>query len=98
MIILFFLFRLHLVIITAHRLSLVAENGVHSVAEMCELLVAVASLVAKPGLYSAGSVVMMHGLSCPAARGILVPQPGIEPMSPALAGGFLTTRPPSVHF
>ena len=23
-----------------------------------------------------------------------LPRPGIEPMSPALAGGFLTTRPP----
>ena len=26
--------------------------------------------------------------------GILVPKPGIEPMCPALAGGFLTTGPP----
>ena len=26
--------------------------------------------------------------------GILVHQPGIEPMSPALEGGFLTTGPP----
>ena len=39
-----------MVIIAAHRLSLVAENGVHFLAEMRELLVAVASLVAKPGL------------------------------------------------
>ena len=28
------------------------------------------------------------------ARGILVPQPGIEPVSPALEGGFLTAGPP----
>ena len=28
------------------------------------------------------------------ACGILVPQPGIKPMSPALKGGFLTTGPP----
>ena len=27
-------------------------------------------------------------------HGILVPQPGIEPTSPALEGGFLTTGPP----
>ena len=27
------------------------------------------------------------------ACGILVPPPGIEPMSPALQGGFLTTGP-----
>ena len=36
---------------------------------------------------------MAHGLSCSAACGIL-PGPGLEPMSPALAGGFLTTVPP----
>ena len=43
----------------------------------------------------------MLGLSCPAACGILVLRPGIEPESPALEGGFLTTAPPensSVHF
>ena len=32
-------------------------------------------------------------LSCPTACGILVPQPGIKPESPALEGGFLTPRP-----
>ena len=37
---------------------------------------------------------MDHGLSCPAARGILVPRPGINPASPALEGGFLTAEPP----
>ena len=30
-------------------------------------------------------------LSHSVARGILVPQPGIEPVSPALEGGFSTT-------
>ena len=39
------------------------------------------------------SVVVVRGLSCPAARGILVPRPGIEPASPALEGGFFTTGP-----
>ena len=29
--------------------------------------------------------------------GILLPGPGIEPVSPALAGGFLTTAPWEVH-
>ena len=33
-------------------------------------------------------------LSCPEARGIQVSGPGIEPASPALAGGFLTAGPP----
>ena len=41
-----------------------------------------------------GSVVVVHGLSCPTACWILVPWPGIEPVSPELAGGFLTTAPP----
>ena len=40
------------------------------------------------------SVVAVHRLSCPAACGILVPRPGIEPASPAQEGGFLTTGPP----
>ena len=41
-----------------------------------------------------GSVVVACGLCCPAACGILVPRPGIEPASPAWEGGFLTTGPP----
>ena len=40
------------------------------------------------------SVVVACGLSCPVACGILVPQPGIEPVSPALKGRFFTTGPP----
>ena len=40
------------------------------------------------------SLVESHGLSCPTACGILAPQPGIKPMSPALEGGFLTSGPP----
>ena len=35
------------------------------------------------------SLVVVHGLSCSTACGILVPQPGIEPVSPALQGRFL---------
>ena len=45
-------------------------------------------------LWHTGSLVVAHGLSCPEACGILVPRPGIEPASPALEGGFLTTGPP----
>ena len=40
------------------------------------------------------SVVAVLRLSCSTARGILVPQPSIELMSPALQGEFLTTGPP----
>ena len=46
---------------------------------------------------SLGSFVVVHGLSsCGvwAWLGILVPQPGIEPVSPAFQGRFVTTRLP----
>ena len=49
----------------------------------------VKTLVADPG-----SVVTVHRLSCSAECGILVPRPGIEPLSLALQSGFLTTGPP----
>ena len=39
------------------------------------------------------SCLVVSRLSCSATCGILVPGSGIESMSPALAGGFLTTRP-----
>jgi len=40
-----------------------------------------------------GSVVAVCRLSCSTACGILVPQPGIEPTSPTLQGGFLFLTP-----
>ena len=40
------------------------------------------------------SLVVARGLGCPAACGILFLQWGIEPMSPALEGRFLTNEPP----
>ena len=40
------------------------------------------------------SLVVVWGLRCPVACGILIPRPGIGPSSPALEGGFLTARPP----
>ena len=39
------------------------------------------------------SVVVAHGVSCPAAYGILVSGSGIKATSPALAGGFSTNGP-----
>ena len=45
-------------------------------------------------LQSMDSSIADLGLSCSEAGGILVPRPGIEPLSPALQGGFLTTGPP----
>ena len=44
-------------------------------------------------LQLSGSAVVEPGLSGSMACGVLVPQPGIEPASPAPAGGFLTPGP-----
>ena len=41
-----------------------------------------------------GLLVAVRRLSCSKACGILVPQPEIEPVSPALKGRFLTAGPP----
>ena len=40
------------------------------------------------------SLVVFRGLCCSKACGILVPRPGIQLVSPALEGRFLTTGPP----
>ena len=60
------------------RLSLVAESRGYSQVAVGGLLIAVAFPVVE------------HWLSYPTACGIL-PRPGIEHVSPALGGGFLTT-------
>ena len=52
----------------------------------------VGSVFAVPGLQSVDSLVA-HGLCCSTACGIFLDQ-GMEPLSPALAGGFFTTEPP----
>ena len=44
----------------------------------------------------ADSQVAVHGLSCSATCGILVPQPGIEPVSSVFQGELLTTVPGEV--
>ena len=60
----------------------------------------VASVVVAHGLSSCGSRALERRLSSCGARAKLfrgmwdLPGPGIEPVSPALAGGFLTTVPP----
>ena len=41
-----------------------------------------------------GSVVVAHRFNCLATYGVLVPAPGMKPVSFALAGGFLTTGSP----
>ena len=76
--------------------SQVAGSRADSLIVVRGLLIAVASLVAL-GLSSCGSWALergfsslVHGLSCSVACGIF-PGSGIEPVFPALAGGFLTT-------
>ena len=59
-----------------------------------------ASVVVAHGLSSWGSRALERRLSSCAARAQLphgmwdLPRPGLKPVSPALAGGFLTTAPP----
>ena len=58
------------------------------------------SVVVARGLSSCGSRAIEHRLSSCGTRAWLLrgmwdlPRPGLEPVSPALAGGFLTTAPP----
>ena len=61
---------------------------------MCGLLTEVAPLCCRaPALGARASVVVAHGLKL--LHGMWdLPGPGLEPVSPALAGGFLTTVPP----
>jgi len=84
----FFNFWLCWVFFGAHGLLLVAVQG---------LLLLGSTGCRVHGLSSCSmwaSLVVAHRFNCPIAWGILVPQPGIEPLSPALEGGFLTTGPP----
>ena len=62
-------------------------------AVVCGLPIAVPSLVAEHRSRRWASLVVVHGLSCSAACGIF-PDQGIEPVSPALAGGFLSVASP----
>ena len=85
-----------MVFVAARRLSLIAASRGYS--GLCGLLTVVAGLVldhalvvVAPRLWTTGAIVAVHGLSCSTACGNL-PAPGIEPVSPALAGGFFTTE------
>ena len=52
-----------------------------------------ASAVAAPRLQSTGSIVMIPGPSCSMACGI-IPDQGLNPMSPTLAGEFFRAEQP----
>ena len=73
-------------------LALVAASGGYSLVVVHRRLIAVTSLVAEYRLQGAqASVVVMHGLSCPWHPASSQTRTG--PMSPALAGRFLSTVP-----
>ena len=83
-------------------LSLAGTSRGCSPAAVRGLLTAVASLDAEHGLQGVWAHWLQHvssdvvgrGISGSIAHDVLVPGPGIEPVSPALTGGFLTTGPP----
>ena len=78
--------------VPSHEFSLVAASGATlrcgARASHCGGLSFCGTQIIEPG-----SVVVAHGPSC--IHGMLnLPGPGVEPVSPALAGGFLSTAPP----
>ena len=58
--------------------------------DLCWVFIVVHGLFIQHG----GSLVWVTGLVAPWYVGILVPQPGIKPMSPTLKGGFFTNGLP----
>ena len=63
---------LHWILIAVCGLSLAVASAFHSPAGIRRLLTVVASPVWSPGSRGAGSVDVVHGLSCPAAHGIFL--------------------------
>ena len=97
-------FSLRWVFVAACRLSLVAASGGCSslwcVCFSLRWLCSQSMGSRRAGFSSCGSRALEHRLSsCGAQASLLcsmgdLPGPGLEPTSPALAGGFLTTMPP----
>ena len=71
--------------------SLAEVSRGSSLAGICRFLVVVASLVMGHRLQSTGSIIGPTGLVAPGCGDL--PGTGIEPTSPALAGGFFPTEP-----
>ena len=100
-----YLFRLRWVFVAALRLSLVAASGGYSSLHCTGfslrwLLLLRSTGFRRAGFSSCASWALECRLSSCGARASLLrgmwdlPGPGLEPVSPALAGGFLTTVPP----
>ena len=98
-------FWLRWVFITAHGLSLVVASGSYSSLRCTGFslwwLLLLQSMGSRhTGFSNCGSRALEHRLSSCGARAQLLhgmwdlPGPGLQPVSPALAGGFLTTAPP----
>ena len=90
----FFFSWLHWVFVVAHGLSLVAANGGYSSLRCAGFSLRWLLFLQSTDSRRTGSVVVAYRLSCSAACGIS-PGPGLKPVSPALAGRFLTTAPPA---
>ena len=102
---LFIYFWLCWIFVAACGLSLVAASGAHSSLRCAGfslrwLLLLWSTGSRRAGFSSCGSQALERRLSsCGAWAQLLrgmwdLPGPGLEPVSPALAGGFLTTAPP----
>ena len=100
-----FYFWLHWVFVAARGLSLVAVSRGYSSLPCMDFLLRWLLLLQRMGSRSAGfsscgSRTLVCRLSSSGAWASLLhsmwdlPRPGIEPMFPALTGGFLTTAPP----
>ena len=84
------------VCVAAWALPRVASSRGRSLVGEHRLLTVVASLVVEHGLQCLGSVAMVHGPSCHSMWNLAGPR--MEPVSPALAGRFLTTGTPGKSY
>ena len=89
---LFIYFWLHWVFVAVCGLSVVRQAGATLGCGVRASHCGGFSCCGAQALQCTGSVVVAHGLSCSVACGIFLDQ-GSNPVSPALAGGFLTTEP-----
>ena len=68
-----------------------ADGNANGLSQWCHFVLFIYFILTALGLHC--SVLRLLS-SCPTASGILIPQWGTEPVSPALEGGLLTTGPP----
>ena len=81
------------VFVSVRGLSLVAASGGHSSSRCADFSLSRPLLLRSTGSRRASSVIVAHGARL--LRGMWdLPRPGLEPVSPALAGRLSTTAPP----